>query len=108
MPAQIAATDTLFHGLVPCDVRGLRERAVARGHHTVAYVGEFTPVPSISWTAGPVTIYLYVLSGSGIVRTDGSVRHVRTGDFVVIAKGARHAVNATSTAMRALYVEDRS
>ncbi|MGA9945048.1 MAG: cupin domain-containing protein [Candidatus Cybelea sp.] len=102
------ATADMFVGLKPCDVPGLRERVIAKGGNTVAYAGEFAPGAAVAWTAGAVRIYLYVVSGEGVVRVGWSVQRVHAGDFIVIPKGVRHAVNASPGVLRAIYIEDKT
>ncbi|MGA8099207.1 MAG: cupin domain-containing protein [Candidatus Cybelea sp.] len=106
-PPPVATAD-MFVALKPCDVPGLRERVIAKGGNTVAYAGEFAPVAAVAWTGGAVRIYLYVVSGEGVVRVAWSVQRVHAGDFIVIPKGVRHAVNSSRGVLRAIYVEDKT
>jgi quercetin dioxygenase-like cupin family protein len=102
------ASTTLFDHLQACGVPGVRERILGRGLHTVAFAGEFQPTAKVHWTTGSRRIYLYILSGHGVVRIGGSIASARGGDFFVIPQGLRHAVSATDGPIRAIYVEDKT
>lgn len=97
---------SLFTGLHPCDVPGLRERVVSRTAKTIAFAGEFRPTRSTPWVWGKHRIYLYVVSGAGSVRMGKMSEHIYPGDFVVLPGGAYRAIRATTPVMRAIYVEE--
>ncbi|SRR5665213_308060 len=98
----------LFTNLHPCEFAGLRERMISRGARTQTFAGEFTPTRTPAWTTGRVRIVLYVVSGSGIARTNTTARIIRAGDVIVIPTGTRHAVTATTSTMRAIFFEERN
>jgi quercetin dioxygenase-like cupin family protein len=101
-----AVADALFQGLEACDVPGLRERAIGRGNHTTAYVGEFRPVGSVPWVNSASKIFLYVLDGNGTVMIGNTTLPAQRGDFFQLPAGVRHAVRVRNGTLRALYVED--
>jgi quercetin dioxygenase-like cupin family protein len=101
------APTTLFDRLQACEVPGVRERVLDRGPHTVAFAGEFLPTAKVPWTKGSRRIYLYILSGQGVVRVGKSIASAHRGDFFVLPQGLRHAVSATAGPMRAIWVEDK-
>jgi len=98
---------SVFGGMTPCDVPGLREHLLGTGAHTKAYAGEFTPTSFTPWTQVNSRMYLYIVSGTGVIRINSLTEPAKAGDFFLIPKGARHAVNATSAILRAVYVEER-
>jgi quercetin dioxygenase-like cupin family protein len=104
----IIRSQKLFESLKACEVPGVHEHLLAHGVNTLAYAGEFTPTRMTPWTTGNVRIFLYIVSGHGVVRVGNTSTTAGPGDFFVIPKGARHAVSATAGALRALYFEDRT
>lgn len=106
--AEVVRSANLFGSLKACEVPGVREHLLARGVNTLAYAGEFTPTHVTPWTTGSVRIFLYIVSGKGVVRIGGTSANAGPGDFFVIPKGAQHAVSATTGTLRAIYFEDRT
>jgi quercetin dioxygenase-like cupin family protein len=98
----------LFADLRICEVPGVREHLLAKGPSTLAYAGEFTPTRATPWVTGTTRIFLYIVSGRGTAYIGRNSTALRPGDFIVIPKGARHAVSASSPTLRAIYFEDRS
>ena len=106
--SDVVRSANLFGDLKACEIPGVREHLLAKGLKTVAYAGEFTPTRETPWTTGNVRIFLYIVSGHGVVRVGNSRTEAGPGDFFVIPKGERHAVRATSGTLRAIYFEDRT
>jgi mannose-6-phosphate isomerase-like protein (cupin superfamily) len=106
--SEVIKSANLFGNLRACEVAGVHEHLLAKGLRTVAYAGEFTPTRATPWTTGNVRIFLYIVSGHGVVRVGNSSADAHPGDFFVIPKGARHAVSANSGPLRAIYFEDRT
>ena len=78
----------LFGDLKACEVAGVHEHLLARGTKTL--------------------IFMYVVSGTGLIRIGDMSAKAGPGDFIIIPKGARHAVIAKSAELRAVYFEDRT
>jgi len=106
--SEVVRSADLFAGLKACEVPGVHEHLLAKGLKTVAYAGEFIPTRATPWTTGNVRIFLYIVSGHGVVRVGNSSTDARPGDFFVIPKGVRHAVSADSGPLRAIYFEDQT
>ena len=98
----------VFTNLLSCEIPGLQERPLARGAHSIVYAGEFAPTPVSQLRSGQTRIYLYVVSGTGLVRIGGMTSRASPGDFFVIPRGVPHAVSPTAGKLRAIYFEDRS
>jgi mannose-6-phosphate isomerase-like protein (cupin superfamily) len=106
--AEVVHSANLFESLKACEVPGVHEHLLATGPKTVAYAGEFTPTRMTPWTTGKVRIFLYIVSGNGVVHIGNMGMTAGPGDFFVIPKGARHAVSVISGTLRAIYFEDRT
>jgi quercetin dioxygenase-like cupin family protein len=104
----VVRSANLFGDLKVCEVPGVHEHLLAKGTKTLIYAGEFRPTHATPWTTGTARIFLYVISGTGLIQIGNVSAKAGPGDFFIIPKGARHAVSATSAKLRALYFEDRT
>lgn len=100
--------DALFSHLLACDIPGLQERVIGRGVHSVVFAGEFAQGTTVPPVAGRNDIFLYVVSGNGVVRLADRERNLKPGDFVAIPKGVTHFVRGVGGPLRAIYFEDQS
>lgn len=106
IPASAMQTASFFTGLQACDVPNLRERILSSSPNTIAFAGEFRPAKSIPWVLGKHRVYLYVVSGTGSARIDNTFERIYPGDLVVLPAGVYHAVVASTSVMRAIYIEE--
>lgn len=104
----ILHTPEVFANLLSCEIPGLREHVVGRGPHTVAFAGEFSHVSIAQLRTSAARIYLYVVSGTGVVRIGDTTTQAHPGDFFVIPTNAPHAVSSSGGTMRTIFFEDRS
>ena len=104
----VVRSANLFGNLQACEIPGLQEHLLAKGAKTFVYAGEFRPTHATPWSTGQMRIFLYVISGTGLIQIGNASTTVSAGDFFVIPKGARHAVSATSSKLRAVYFEYRN
>ena len=106
--AAVVRSTNFFQDLRVCETPGVREHLLAEGKKTLVYAGEFRPTRATPWTTGSARIYLYIISGTGLIQIGNASTKAGPGDFFVIPKGARHAVSAKSATLRAVYFEDRT
>ena len=97
----------LYAHLLSCDIPGLQEHVLSRGAHSVVFAGEFSPSATPQLTSSTSRIYLYVTSGTGIVRIGDVTAKATPGDFFVIPTNVPHFVHAVGGPLRAVYFEDR-
>jgi len=97
----------VFSKLLACEIPGLEEHVLSRGAHTIVYAGEFAPGLEPQLTTSNSRIYLYVTSGTGIVRIGDLTAKAEPGDFFVIPTQVPHFVRAVGGPLRAVYFEDQ-
>ena len=74
----------------------------------MVYAGEFAPGQLPRLTTANSRIYLYVTSGTGMVRIGDVTTKADAGDFFVIPTLVPHAVRAFVAPLRAIYFEDHT
>ena len=107
--ATVLTSSDVFSNLLSCEIPGLQERVLGRGAHSIAYAGEFASVPVTQLRRSNARIYLFIVSGTGLVKIGDKTSQARPGDFFVIPKQAAHIVSSSGAGvLRGIFFEDNT
>ena len=107
--ATVLTSSDVFSNLLSCEIPGLQERVLGRGARSTAYAGEFASVPIAQLRRSNARIYLYIVSGTGVVKIGDKTSQAQPGDFFVIPKQAAHVVSSNGAGvLRGIFFEDKT